>query len=151
MYCLDITGPAIFDYNKRLILLSVVQLSGGHYILKNHCKSSWIGNITILSQNSIELEGFDGSVNLLQTIYFAFLGFLLKSPFSNLHFRSFPYQQKTICLSCNCFGFFRWEKKIALETLGMFKHAIIFVRLNFFCYSVFQGLGKLNLPMVVRC
>ena len=23
-------GPVIFDYNKRLILLSVIQLSGGH-------------------------------------------------------------------------------------------------------------------------
>jgi hypothetical protein len=27
-------GQVIFDYNKRLILLSVVQLSGGHFILK---------------------------------------------------------------------------------------------------------------------
>ncbi len=29
MYCSSIKGPAISDYNKRLILLSVIQLSGG--------------------------------------------------------------------------------------------------------------------------
>jgi hypothetical protein len=32
VYCLYIIGPAIFDYNKRLILLSVIPLSGGHCI-----------------------------------------------------------------------------------------------------------------------
>ncbi len=32
MYCLGIDGTAIYDYNKRLILLSVIQLSGGHSI-----------------------------------------------------------------------------------------------------------------------
>jgi hypothetical protein len=30
VYCLSIRGPAIFDYNKRLILISVIQLSGEH-------------------------------------------------------------------------------------------------------------------------
>ncbi len=30
--CLYIIGPAIFDYNMRLILLSVIPLSGGHCI-----------------------------------------------------------------------------------------------------------------------
>ena len=33
MYCLGMMGPAISDYNKRLILLSVIQLSGRHSIL----------------------------------------------------------------------------------------------------------------------
>ncbi len=32
MYCLGIDGPANSDYNKRLILLSVIHLSGGHCI-----------------------------------------------------------------------------------------------------------------------
>ena len=32
MYCLGIMGTVISDYNKRLILLSVIQLSGGHCI-----------------------------------------------------------------------------------------------------------------------
>ncbi len=32
VYCLYITGPAIFDYNKRMIQLTVIPLSGGHYI-----------------------------------------------------------------------------------------------------------------------
>jgi hypothetical protein len=31
VYCLCTMGLAIFDYNKRLILLSVIQLSGGHF------------------------------------------------------------------------------------------------------------------------
>ena len=30
MYYLGIMGPVISDYNKRLILLSVIQISGGH-------------------------------------------------------------------------------------------------------------------------
>ena len=33
MYCLGIIEPVIPDYNKRLILLSVIQLSGGHCII----------------------------------------------------------------------------------------------------------------------
>jgi hypothetical protein len=32
VHCLYIIGPAIFEYNKRLILLSVAPLSGGHCI-----------------------------------------------------------------------------------------------------------------------
>ncbi len=32
VHCLYITGPAIFDYNKRLIQLIVIPLSGGHCI-----------------------------------------------------------------------------------------------------------------------
>jgi hypothetical protein len=34
VFCVLFTcnGAAIFDYNKRLILLSVIQLSGGHCI-----------------------------------------------------------------------------------------------------------------------
>jgi hypothetical protein len=32
MYFYGINVPAIFDYKKRLILLSVIQLSGGHCI-----------------------------------------------------------------------------------------------------------------------
>ena len=31
VYCLGIMGPTISDYNKRVILLSVIQLSGGHF------------------------------------------------------------------------------------------------------------------------
>ena len=34
VYCLGILGPAKSDYNMRLILLSVIQLSGGHCISK---------------------------------------------------------------------------------------------------------------------
>ncbi len=30
MYCCGINGPAISDYNKRVIPLSVIQLGGGH-------------------------------------------------------------------------------------------------------------------------
>ena len=30
MYCSGKIGHVIFDYNKRLILLFVIQLSGGH-------------------------------------------------------------------------------------------------------------------------
>ena len=30
--CLDISGAVISDYNKRLILLSAIQLRGGHCI-----------------------------------------------------------------------------------------------------------------------
>jgi hypothetical protein len=30
VYSKGINGPAMSDYNKRLILLSVIQLSGGH-------------------------------------------------------------------------------------------------------------------------
>ena len=33
VYCLDIMGPVISDYNKRLILLSVIQLGNGHWSL----------------------------------------------------------------------------------------------------------------------
>jgi hypothetical protein len=33
-------GPAISDYNKRLILLTVIQLSDGHCIMKQ-CKLSY--------------------------------------------------------------------------------------------------------------
>jgi hypothetical protein len=32
VHCLYITGPAISDYNKRLIQLTVIPLSGGHCI-----------------------------------------------------------------------------------------------------------------------
>ena len=32
MYCLSIMGLVISDYNQRLILLSMIQLSGGHCI-----------------------------------------------------------------------------------------------------------------------
>jgi len=35
MCCLYIPEPAIFDYNKRLIQLTVIPLSGRHCILKN--------------------------------------------------------------------------------------------------------------------
>ncbi len=35
VHCLYITGPAIFDYNKQLILLTVIPLSGGQ-IPKSH-------------------------------------------------------------------------------------------------------------------
>ncbi len=31
VYCYGIKDPVIYDYNKRLILLSVIQLSGGHF------------------------------------------------------------------------------------------------------------------------
>ena len=34
VYFLGIMGPAISDYYKRLILLSVIQLSGGHFVSK---------------------------------------------------------------------------------------------------------------------
>jgi hypothetical protein len=32
VHCLYVTGPAIFDYNKRLIQLTVIPLNGGHCI-----------------------------------------------------------------------------------------------------------------------
>ena len=31
VHCLFLMGPAISDYNKRMILLSVIRISGGHY------------------------------------------------------------------------------------------------------------------------
>ncbi len=34
VYCLGIDEPAISDYNKRMILLYVIQLSGGHCSIK---------------------------------------------------------------------------------------------------------------------
>ena len=39
MYCLDTMGPIISDYNKRLMLLSVIQISGWHYTSKRLCNS----------------------------------------------------------------------------------------------------------------
>jgi hypothetical protein len=30
VHCLYVTGPAIFDNNKRLVQLTVIPLSGGH-------------------------------------------------------------------------------------------------------------------------
>jgi len=39
-------GPALFDYNMRLIQLSVIQLSGGH------CIQFWQSLIVIMSFHS---------------------------------------------------------------------------------------------------
>ncbi len=33
VHCLCVVGPAIFDYNKRLIQLTMIPLSGGHCII----------------------------------------------------------------------------------------------------------------------
>ncbi len=45
-----INGPAISDYNKRLILLSVIQLSGGH------CMSLWFSWNFYFSKRQISID-----------------------------------------------------------------------------------------------
>ncbi len=51
-HCSYIKGPAIFDYNKNLILLTVIQLSGGH------CLSMFTFNIILTSWDNIFIKKY---------------------------------------------------------------------------------------------
>ena len=65
VYCLGIMGPEISDYDKRLILLSVIRLSGGHYII--FLFTRWHHPLVLFQDIRIAASGVNFTNTLVQS------------------------------------------------------------------------------------
>ncbi len=94
MYCCGINGPAISDYNNRLILLSVIQLSSGHCNLKIEELSSRMEKVVYKSKSytkcGIHFQFFFIKFYEKKTEKFVYINFIIengiRSPECNIDF-----------------------------------------------------------------
>jgi hypothetical protein len=71
-------GQALFDYNKRLILLSAIKLSGGHCTYKEYLKVSKSTSICLLEL--IHLEDWKITASLIVVELHIFCNSFKKGP-----------------------------------------------------------------------